>query len=83
MDVAPASDYFSSLIKVVLITYDSRGDNFEEFRFRHLRKPQQVLNDTHIGLYLNCGDKRHRKEWFDQDYDPIVCEIVEFLERLT
>lgn len=66
---------------IELFTYKARGDSLEEFAFR-LNPIWTLLRSNEISVRFHWDQAEYRQDWWDREYDPFVCEIVEALDTL-
>lgn len=80
--ILPLQSYFSKLTDVELYPHNQRGDNYEEFWYRnHPTFDRLYAAGVTISIFWDPAD--YLKDWHDPNYDPIICEIIEFLAGLS
>jgi len=80
--ILPLQSYLSKLTGVELYPHNQRGDNYEEFCYRHHPTFDRLCAaGVAISIFWDPAD--HLEDWRDPNYDPFICEIIEFLAGLS
>jgi hypothetical protein len=78
----PPKRHFSKSITVELCQYAGRGAGYEDLFYRHLRTWDRLF-EVGIVVWVLWDPDDDREDWHDPNYDPFICEIIEFLAGLS
>ncbi|KAF2114201.1 hypothetical protein BDV96DRAFT_647677 [Lophiotrema nucula] len=74
-------DHFTGLLRILILASEIYGDGYEQFRYKKL--PNHGLNWAKFRVRITYPGGEKREVWKDPNYDPFICEIVDFINSLS